>query len=355
MRPTRRSALIAATTLAGVLAAGCGAGSPSAAGSQAAKNELIAAISKLGAGAAVSGSLHLSATAAQLMALGHHNMRDVRAAALLAGATVTFAEASPTGQRLSAAGCASSAGPPAVNSAFAVDLQGQPIVQLRTLARTKTLYVQAEVGRILRLAGHGAPPLSRIQAQLPASMGFLRDLLAGRWISISESQLSGLQQTGGAAANAARSCQLTAQLKRALERSVSVASISTDHLRVAASVRALGTNLIETFRQVLPTSSAAFGSMRPSQLPNRQIRLDAYLSGGRLSELSLPLTQMLSSAQHSAVHGNPAVVIDFSPTAPTITAPPHATRANLQQLLPQFGQLGSGGFSASGLGGMIGA
>jgi hypothetical protein len=343
MRHTLRSALGAGGVALALVAAGCGSG-----GAQAGKSpsaELDAAITNLSHSPAVTATLRLNVTAAQLEAIGSSTGSPIPAAAaqLMAGADITVAEQSANGAALSSA-----CGLGQTNAEVSVQLAGANLIDLRTVG--KTLYARADVHRLLAITHTSASALTRAQGQLPAGLSFVHVVLAGRWVSLDLAQVQGLAGGLAGSTNMANTgCRESKALYSALLHAVTVTQMKTgNELLLTTSsrrlVRAIGSALA-----TLPGGSALSGRLgRASSLPNRTIQLQATVSDDTLSVLSVDLAQFGPAADRAKLNGQKLpLVLTFTTTAPTIAAPSGATPVNLGALLSLLGSRLGGSASAS--------
>jgi hypothetical protein len=85
-----------------------------------------------------------------------------------------------------------------------------------------------------------------------------------------------------------------------------------------------------------------------SQVPNKELRVDASVTGGALSKLEFDVGQF-------SPHQNDTLPIEatFAPSGPAISAPSGATEVNFQQLLTFFAALATPTSSSSSGGGVM--
>lgn len=353
-RRTLAAGAAAATTLA--LLAGCGSssGSGTASSSQSPKQEFASAISSLNDGDTLLATFRVDAPAAALLGLasnsGDVTPSDRRAIAVVAGGDITV---EVKGDKNLSSYKPGDKQHPAVE--FKVDSNGSSIVDVRSV--DQTAYFHVDVSKILQIAGQPASKLTDLQRQIPPTLGFAKDLLAGKWVSLNLPQAQTLLKSisgaaGAQAPSAKQGQQLVNRLKATLLADTTVTRPSTggdqgDHLVLTARTRQVLTDVASDLSSVLP--SQAFSQFRPSDVPDRTVTIDAYVKDGILSKLSLETTQFASAADKAKLNGTKVpLVLTFDTSGPSIDAPSGATPIDLSKLGGLLGQLGAASSSASG-------
>jgi hypothetical protein len=341
----RTSLALLAVASSAVLVAGCGSSSSGGAtgtndSTQSPSAELTSAVSALGDASTLTSTLKLGATASDIQGLAASSGDSLTAdqANAIAGAQIAVVVSAPSGKKISdLSGDTSGAGVD-----FTLSDNGTNWVTLRVV--DKTLYVQANLKDLLDSIGKGATyaQLQASSAQLPT---FLQALVAGKWISLPSSAASSL--TGAAPSSSPNTQQQRAvvdALKSLLTQDVTAnrtSTGSTDEFALTANSKTLAQDFITKLRAAVPSASSALSQADPSQVPSRDIHLNAKVTSGALSEVSIDLGQF--DPQHK---GHLPVVLDFTEGGSAISAPSGAVAVNTQELGQLFGSfsgsLGSG-------------
>jgi hypothetical protein len=210
-----------------------------------------------------------------------------------------------------------------------------------------TLYARADVKRIADVLG--ADPRSidtTVAGAEEAGFGFLREAVAGKWLSVDTRPLGdllkGIEQ-GGAPIPKLGMDQWRNLLKALGDTfggEVGVERLGKedagDHLRLTVPLR-------RVYQRLLPVlSEAGMRSPRglPSvdDIPDRQVSADVWLRDGRISRAELDLAQF---ASHSA--GRVPLRVDVGPLRQPVAAPRDAIPVNLLQLLGRLAAVFTGG------------
>lgn len=351
---SRAATRVVAVATAGLLLAGAAACGTNAS-SKPPKDELTTGIDGLGSSKALTFTLKIDATAAQLQqfATAMGDKLDPKVAALLAGADI---KAQIKGDKaLKDYKPNDSSAPPSFD--LSGDLDGSPVVDLRTV--DKVLYIRADVQKILTIA-QKPQLMQELQARAATLPPFVQAAAAGKWVSFPADQAKALAGQLGASAtatpNAEQSRKFLEQLKAIISRDVTVKRLSTggekgDHLQMSASTRALASDLMNAVTSFVPGSGALGSQLDPTKVQERTVTLDAYVKNGKLSEMSLDLAQFASGADAAKVQGQHLpVTMRFDDTASDISKPADATPIDLSQLLPLLGALSSPTATATGSG-----
>jgi hypothetical protein len=334
-------ALASSTTLI----AGCGGGSSSGTtggtgsnnSSQSPSAELTSAFGNLGKAHTLTMSLHLNTTGQTLSGIASSTGGSLTSAQAdaIAGAKLEIEIAAANGGTIGTLG----GGQGSVN--FTVSDQGTNWITIRSV--NKTLYIQADLKDLFNTIGQGQS-FAQLQAETAQLPSFVQALVQGKWISLPESAASSL--TGGSTSTSGNSQQeqaLINGLKQILTNDVTVtrtATGSTDKLTLTANSRTIATDFISTFSSLVPTAGAALSQADPSQVPSKDITLNAAVTGGALSQLSIDFGQFSPDPANDHL----PLAIDFAETGPAITAPSGAVAVSTQDLSQLFGGLlgGSG-------------
>ena len=247
---------------------------------------------------------------------------------------------------------------------FALDVKVGDIdhaVEIRYIE--KKLYVRADVPAITKLAGGSPDQVNQTVQSLAANgFAFLKDAAAGKWLVADLGPLGDMlkgfaDQYGGAgrggAGGAATSSsgpspsqfkQAKDAIGKALHDNTSVARQKSDdigdhYVVTVNSLRGL-------YGAVLPVLSQFPLPQKPpaaTEIPDRPVAIDAWVKGGRIVRLELPLNQFGKGGQ-----GRVTVRVDISRDGGGITAPTDAVPVDVAGLLRKFMQ------ALSGLGGLNG-
>lgn len=326
-------------------AAGCG----KSASSKPPKTELTSSIDALGDSNVLTVTFKIDATAAELQALSatSKDKLDARTAGLISSADLKMVIRGDKKLKDYKPGDATG------RFDLSADVDGGSVFELRTV--DKVLYLKADVQKILTLAQKPAmfDELKARAAQLPA---FVQAGVAGKWLSFSTDQAKALAGQLGAGStatpNAQQSRKMLDQLKALLEKDVTVKRLSTggdkgDHLQLTGSTRTLATDFLQAVAAA-GAPSAALDRVKPTDVPDRTVTVDAYVKGGKLSEISLDLAQFATGKDAEQFKGKHLpIVMRLDNSGPAIDKPSGATQIDLTQILPLLGAFSSGA-SASG-------
>jgi hypothetical protein len=337
------------------LVAGCGGGSSGGGStgstgatgsnnsSQSPQAELTSAFSNLSKAHTLTLSIHLDTDAATIKGIAgdsNSSLTDAQANAI-AGAKLAVEVVAPSGKTI---GDLSGTGGTGAAVDFTVSDNGTNWVTIRSV--NKTLYIQADVKDILDAIGQGAmyAQLQQGVAQMPS---FVQSLFQGKWVSLPESAASSLTGTSGSGTGSAEQAQqFIDAFKQILANDVTVTRTetgTTDKLELKANSRKLATDFVSTFSTLVPSAGAALGQADPSQVPDQDIVVNAAVTGGALSQLSIDFGQF---SPDPATNHLP-LAIDIAETGPAITAPSGAVPVNTQELGQLFGSLLGGGLGGS--------
>ena len=231
-------------------------------------------------------------------------------------------------------------------------------VELRYVG--KKLFVRADVPGIARLMDASTDEINAtVEGLAQAGFGFLKDAAAGKWL---EADLGGLgdmfkglaQQFGGGAAaggsttsssgpSASQFKQAKDAIGKALRDNTAIARQKSDDIGDHYVVTV--NSLRNLYSAVLPVlSQFPLPTGRPpaaSEVPDRPVTIDAWVKGGRIVRLELPLHPFDTKAGPGRV----AVRVDIDRDASAVTAPAGAVNVDVAGLLQKFVQTMMGGLS----------
>jgi hypothetical protein len=230
----------------------------------------------------------------------------------------------------------------------AVDLSavanGSTLLELRSI--NDTLYLHGDVRGIFTLINKKSA-YANLQAQTKTMPSFVQAAVNGKWVSLPASTLSSLASLSGGAASSApsRGPKLLADLKRAIDRHVTVTTAGTDsrgtHYVLHADTKAIASDLSAAIQDGVP-GGGLLSQRLPTTVKHNDVELDAWVRAGALSELSINLLQFGDTSKVPSGTTLP-LTISFDRTGDDITAPAGVTPVDLTQLGTLFGALtGSG-------------
>jgi hypothetical protein len=347
----RRTAIAAVVlTATASLLAGCGGSSSGGGGTTSTSNntslspqaELTSAVQSLGSASTLTASIKLNATGSQVLSFIKAQDKTVHLTAAqateIAGISVNFEVAAPSGKTLADMSSLSTGGG-AANISIADG--GKTLVSIRFV--NKALYVQADLKDVLNAIGQ-ASAYRQIQAASGQLPGFVGALVQGKWVSLQLSALKSLTGSLGAAVpatpDAAKSHQLLAAIESLLTKDVTVTrttSGSTDNLTLTANLRTLAGDFTSTLGSVVPAAGAELSKTNLSNVPNKNVTLDATVSSGALTSLSFDLGQIAKSG-----NGTLPLELAFARTGAAISAPTGAVPVDLSSLGSLLGAFAGG-------------
>lgn len=325
-----------------LLAAGCGSNSGSS--DKPPRDELTSSIDGLGNSDQLAATVKLDASPADLQALSKASGSPIapNVAGLLAAGNLTL-EIKSDG-KLSALN-----GDNASNADMhlVLNVDNGQVVDLYGVKNV--IYLRADVKKILQLMDK-EKLFSELEARVATLPAWAQAGVQGKWLSLNGDAAKGLaSQLGGAATatpNAEQQKKLIDDFKAAITKDVTVTRVSTDsdkgdHLVLTGNVRTLGTDLANALSAAVPGNPAA-SQLKPSQMPDKQVTVDAWVKDGKLSEVSLDLVQFADEKDAASLKGKHLpLVMTFKTSGVDITAPSGATPIDLSQLLPLVGALSS--------------
>ncbi len=210
-------------------------------------------------------------------------------------------------------------------------------IETRTVDRT--LYVRADARGLAKMFGKSDAELqSLIRKAESSGLSFVGPAVRGKWLSI-----SGMDKMGGqfGSAPATNSKGVGAFAQKVLA-SATVTTAGQDaagtHLEVSVPARrayAGFSDLILSLGSALPTGAAL---PAPASIPDKNLKLDAWVRGGKLTQIELDLRQLAGVGNNPLPKGVDLLALhmtirDFTGT---IGAPAGAVPVDLQGLAQSF-------------------
>ena len=337
--------VLAATAVTGVVLTGCGSGSgASATSSKDPKAALNTGFDGLTNTDALTVTFRLDTTPDKLVAMSKESGKasdriDAATAQKVATASIVIETKTSDGTKLSDVKPGSKA-KAATRFAFVED--GEALAQI--LTNSSALYVQAQVEKLLDLFNQ-KKQFATLQARAATMPAFAQALLAGKWVSLDLNALKSLSsQFGGAQAtpNQQQAQKLMNDLRAVLTKDVTVTRVGTDsqgdHLKLVAQTRAVANDFLQTVQTDVPAAGLATGAVKPQNVPDRPVSIDAWVKDGALSKLSLDVVQFAKPGEAKPGDSLP-VVLTFQRGGDSITPPTGAERIDTTQLFTMLGQL----------------
>jgi len=339
-RPTSLAAL---ATVAVVALTGCGSGSGAkSTTSQDPKAAFATGLSGLSDADALTVKLNLDTTADALMGFAKESgdTLDAQAAQHIATAGILFETKTSDGTKLSDVKPGTK-----VNVATRVAIQddGKTLGEFRTV--DESLYAQADVKTLLDLFGESKSyaDLTTRTKQMPA---FVQAFVNGEWVVLDLNAVKALAgQFGGAAASPStqQAQKLLTDLKAVIGKDVAVTRVGTDadgdHLKLTTQSRTFANDLVQTLGSDIPAAGLATGSLKPGNVPDHSVVLDAWVKDGVLSKISVDVVQFAKPSEVKPGDSLP-VVLKFDQSGDDISKPSNATPVDTTSLLTLLGSLG---------------
>ena len=360
LRPRRTALVLAASAGALTLVTACGAASSGGTGQDATthasnessappRTELIDAIHALRDGSALTTTLSLDTTTQKILGYSHDGSSaglTEKQANLIATATITVETTAPAGKTLADATAAD--GTP--QGAISVTGAAAGKTYFTLLVVDQVVYAQLDLQSLLLDATNDGEPYSMIVDQTSTAPAFVKDFIAGKFVSLPISTIKSLSDfMQGYLRGADKNHELPSQQEIADLRQQVLAAIGgdltvartatgdTDSLVVTGNLQNIARDVLSVVASGIPQLKAAIPSDAADMVPNLDLKANASVTGGLLSKLSFDLGQFDPASTMSL-----PIVATFVPSSPTITAPADATPVNLQALL---------GFAAAAPGG----
>jgi len=323
------TALAAAALTAATALTGC-----SAVHTLTAAEKLDRAQAALGDAHAVSLTLSLHATAAQLVALdttsGDGPSDDKAAAALLRDGTLTL--------RLSAPGPIKEADMRKEHVAVSFAAAGGQVAELRLAGGH--LYAHASLTQTEKVADIVSPGTgAKLDAAITSGWmpSALTQLAAGDWIDVRSTQLTGALDRALRTADAQQkaSAGKIASLMSVLRGDLTIRDAGTDngrdHLIVSAPARKVVQDVLSKLGPLEGLGS--FDTAKLADVPDRTVSVDMWLTGGHLAAMQVDLAALTGTTGIGTV----PLRVDIDDHAAPVTVPQDAKTFDVDTLLTAFG------------------
>jgi hypothetical protein len=227
---------------------------------------------------------------------------------------------------------------------FAFSDNGTTYAEIRS--RDDSLYLHADVKGLLDLFGK-SKTYGELQARANTLPPFVHAFVANEWVSLNLGVLKSLAgQFGGGAAspNPAQMQKLFADLKAVIGNDVTVTRVGTDdsgdHLALATQSRKFVTDLLQAAGAAIPVAGLALGKFDPTKVPDRTLKVDAWVKDGALAKVSLDLVQFAKPGEAKPGDSLP-LVMTLDRSGDDISKPDKSTPVDLSQLGSLLGGLGA--------------
>jgi hypothetical protein len=310
VKPRRTAVAGVALGLTAGLLAGCGGGSSS--GSPAGPGQLSSAVDALGNASTLTATIHLGGSSAQAAAFIKKAKSGVSAAQAkqLAGATVSLELTAPSGKSIADTSTSDLA------ERISGMVGGRSVLDARVV--NGTLYAQAEFKGLLNAFGQAST-----YRQIEASFGQLptagQALFRGKWVSLAFGSL------GVGAGGSAKGSAVIDELKTVLTKDLTVKQSGSGSYTLTGNAKTIATDLMSSVSTANPLVGMAAGQTSLSKLPNKMVTVTATTTGGKLSQVSMDLTQFASPGTSGPI----PLDVDIATSGPAISAPTGATTFDL--------------------------
>jgi hypothetical protein len=344
-------ATLSAVAVAGALTlvAGCGASSSGGSNDSSAppKTELTSALGALNSGSALTTTLSLDTTGADILKLASQGGDATGGptpaqASLIAGAHLTIETVAPKGKTLGSK--------PGTGDAVAVTggSGGTTYFSLRSLDHN--FYLQVDLKGILAEAGESSE-YQTLVARVASTPAFVQAFVAGKWVMLSTATITSIEalaQAGSHGAVPANSALLglSHQLKTTLLSDVTVTRASTgttDHLVATANIRKVAESVVASISAAIPAAASSLRSSNADTAPDKTVTADAFVTSGALSKISFNVDQFAPTKEPPF-----SVVASFVRSGAPISAPAGATPVAFAELLSLFETIDSSSSSGTG-------
>jgi len=310
------------------------------------RTEFTHAVHALSTGSALTTTLSLDATGAQITRLasqgGSGSGLTAAQASAIAGAHIVVEVLAPKGKTVGQ----TAQSPEAASVSVTAGTGATTYLSIRSVHGT--VYLQIDLKGILALAG-ASGQYATLQTRVSSFPAFVKALVAGKWVSLSLATIKSLESFAEGAAHAklpsaAQSRQLSSRLAAAVLSDLSATRASTgstDHLVVTGNLRTIAHDVLSAVASAIP-AAASLGKTAGHSVPSQSITFNAFVTRGALSKLSLDVGQF-SKTKHFAL----PIVASFVRSGAAISAPSGATPIDLGQLGALIGAVGSSGSSSS--------
>jgi hypothetical protein len=335
-RSTSLFALAAAAALSCVSA--CGSGSSGGGTPADPKAELTSSVSNLSSTDVLTTTLKLEATGADLRSLASADGDKLSAADAdaIASAQLVVEAKTDDGSDLS------DKSGHKTNVSLRVVSGGHTYLELRVISGD--LFINADVKGFLGLI-HKQQTYTEVKARASSLPAFVQAAVEGRWVTLNGAAAQGLAGQLGVTSqpsSSARSQKLIDDLKGILSTDVAVKRAGSDsrgdHLVLSGNTRKLATDFYTAANASVPGASTALARANPSEVPSRNVTVDAWVKDGALSEISLDVAQFARPGEAQGQHLRVALTFDRS--GDDISKPSGATPVDLSQLSTLVGALG---------------
>jgi hypothetical protein len=339
----RLTSLAALATVTVVALTGCGSSSGGkSTASKDPKTAFATGLSGLSDTDALTVTLKLDTTADALIGFAKESgdTLDAQTAQHIATAAVLFETKTSDGTKLSDIKPGTK-----VNAATRVAIQddGKTLGEFRSVA--ESLYAQADVKTLLDLFGQ-SKSYTDLTTRAKGMPAFVQAFVNGEWVVLDLNAVKALAgQFGGAGASPStqQAQKLLTDLKAFIGKDVGVTRVGTDadgdHLKLTTQSRTFVTDLVQTVGSDLPAASLATGSLKPANVPDHSIVVDAWVKDGVLSKLSVDVVQFAKPSEAKAGDSLP-VVLTFDQSGDDISKPAKATTVDTTSLFTLLGSLG---------------
>lgn len=327
-----------------LMAASCG-GAEEAAAPEDLKAQLTSAVQELGSQDGLTITLSLQSTPESLAALAAEDGGQLTSedADKILGSSVTLS-------------ARQGAMPEESQFALALNAAGSSnTFEMRVV--NDNLYARADVASILELAGEDPSAAQAMARQASASgLDFAVPAVEGRWLTIQGlSKLS--QQLGGGMPPPTPSeiqQQAIEEFSQAIQSSATVTEAGEDeagqHIVATVPLR----DLFKRFTDLASSLGPLPGPLPPeSEIPDEPLRLDAWVSDGKLTQVELDFLQFAAYADEDVPEGveQLALRLDIDEFAGGIEEPTDAVPIDLEKIMGAFFGGMMGGMPAGGGGG----
>lgn len=220
----------------------------------------------------------------------------------------------------------------------------------------QVVYIRADVHSLLSTFGQDPSQADALAQQASAAgYGFVGSLIQGKWVALTG--LSELMQSLGGASPAATQ-QLGQLQDKLLETFKNAGSVSSegsdsvgDHLVASFPLRDLVSKLFDSLKSINPAAAATAPDL--SQVPDKDVKLDAWVKDDKLVQLEFDFLQVNDLVQNDsdklpAGVTKLALKVELSPFSGSVEKPSGAVEVNIQQLLQTImGGLGGSGTGSS--------
>ncbi|MFJ9453820.1 hypothetical protein ACIRST_01965 [Kitasatospora sp. NPDC101447] len=234
------------------------------------------------------------------------------------------------------------------------DRNGTSLLEYRQVDAKGYLHVDAK--GLVKLVGEDPSQVDAVSKDLPADMGAVKEVLAGKWISLDLQELAdeakkndGKKATpsGAPTADPEAAKQLVNSLKDVLTRTVTYedkgSKDGTEHIWMSAPARQLVDEMFKAVKPVadkFPQQFKKFPSQAPSDVPDRKVGVDLYLKDGAFSSATFDFAQLADKIEPGV---NFPVKLAFDKSAPNVQAPGDAVKTTTEDLMKAVLGLAAGG------------